>query len=293
MVEERTLGNKIFDVFNHVLLVFLSIACLLPMVHMLAVSLSSSAASLGNLVKLWPVDFTTYNYVRIINNGQFQRSLTISVLRVLLGTTINLLIISITAYPIAIQEEFWGKQFFKWLLIFAMLFSGGLIPTYLAIRSLGLLDKIWVLVLPGAVATWSIILMTNFYRRLPIEISEAATIDGASHWQILFRIYLPLSVPVLATLTLFSAVGHWNSWFDGLIYMKTPDKYPLQTYLQTTIIARDFSNLLTVDKETIERLSERSLRAAQIFLATIPILLVYPFLQRYFVTGLTLGSVKG
>ena len=157
---------------------------------------------------------------------------------------------------------------------------------------MGLLDSIWVLILPGAVTMWDIIIMMNFFRGLPPELSEAATVDGASHWDILWRIYVPLSAPALATITLFATVMHWNSWFDGLVFMKSPSNYPLQTYLQTTILGRDFSELIR-DPLAFAMLSERSVKSAQIILAMIPVLAIYPFLQRYFVKGLTLGSIKG
>jgi putative aldouronate transport system permease protein len=292
MIQDRTVGSKVFDVFNNILLVFLGLICVLPFIHLVAVSVSDRAATLGNLVTFWPINFTTLNYSKIMEDLPFRRAFLISVVRVLLGTTLNLLIVALTAYPLSIADNFLGKGLFKWVLIFAMLFSGGLIPWYLAIRSLGLLNSIWALILPGMVQMWNIIIMLNFFRGLPVELSEAATVDGANHWDILFRIYVPLSLPALATVTLFAAVGHWNSWFDGLVVMRTPDNYPLQSYLQTTIMGRMTQDLIR-DPEAFAKLSERSMRAAQIIIATVPILMVYPFLQRYFVHGLTLGSVKG
>lgn len=292
MIEDRTLGSVIFDVFNAIILGLLALACLFPIVHVLALSFSDRAATLGNLVTLWPVNFTTYNYYRILIGADFRRAFSISIQRVLMGVSLSMLITLLTAYPLSLSERLPGRGFFKWLLIFAMLFSGGLIPTYLAYRSLGLLDRIWVLVLPGAVDMWNIIIMTNFFRGLLPELSEAATVDGASHWDILWRIYVPLSAPAIATIILFTTVMHWNSWFDGLVYMKSPSNYPLQTYLQTTILGRDFTRLIQ-DPLALAKLSERSVRSAQIILAMLPVLAIYPFLQRYFVTGLTLGSVKG
>lgn len=292
MIEDRTLGSVIFDIFNAIILGLLALACLFPIVHVLALSFSDRAATLGNLVTLWPVNFTTYNYYRILIGADFRRAFSISIQRVLMGVSLSMLITLLTAYPLSLSERLPGRGFFKWLLIFAMLFSGGLIPTYLAYRSLGLLDRIWVLVLPGAVDMWNIIIMTNFFRGLLPELSEAATVDGASHWDILWRIYVPLSAPAIATIILFTTVTHWNSWFDGLVYMKSPSNYPLQTYLQTTILGRDFTRLIQ-DPLALAKLSERSVRSAQIILAMVPVLAIYPFLQRYFVTGLTLGSVKG
>jgi putative aldouronate transport system permease protein len=292
MIQERTVGSRLFDAFNYVFLGALGFLCVFPLIHILAVSFSDRAATTANLVTFWPINFTTLNYQEILRNGQFLRSLMISVVRVVGGTTITMLVVILTAYPLSLSADFRGKQFFKWALLFAMLFQGGLIPWYLALRSLHLLNTIWALILPGMVQVFYIIVMVSFFRRLPTELAEAATVDGASHWSILFRIYLPLSLPALATLTLFTAVDHWNAWFDALVVMKTPRNYPLQTYLQTTIVANDFSRLLANAKVSAQ-LSPRSLRAAQIVLATLPILALYPFLQRYFVAGLTLGSVKG
>lgn len=292
MIEDRTPGSVIFDYLNAILMGILALACLFPLVHVLAVSLSDRAATMGNQVTLWPVNFTTYNYHRILLSADFRRAFLISIERVLLGVSVTMLVTVLTAYPLSLSEKLPGRSVFKWLLIFAMVFSGGLIPTYLAYRNLGLLDSIWVLVLPGAVSVWDIIIMLNFFRGLPSELSEAATVDGASHWDILFRIYVPLSAPALATITLFTVVWHWNSWFDALVFMKSPSNYPLQAYLQTTILGRNYTELMQ-DPIAFAMLSERSMRSAQIFLAMIPVLLVYPFLQRYFVHGLTLGSVKG
>lgn len=295
MIRARSWQSTLFDVFNLGFLALLGLLCLLPLIHTFAVSLSSKGPSMAGLVSFWPVGFTTYNYEHLLVASQFQRSFVISLVRVLAGTALTLLVVVLTAYPLSLAEGFPGQRVFKWILIFAMLFSGGLIPWFLAIRSLGLYDTMGALVLPGVVQMFSIIIMLNFFRQLPQEMVEAAAIDGASHWNILFRIYLPLSLPCLATLGLFSAVGHWNAWFDGMVLMKRVANYPLQTYLQTVVIGRSFAEIISMvdTRELAEKLSTRSLQAAMIIVAMIPILMLYPFLQRYFLTGLTLGSVKG
>jgi putative aldouronate transport system permease protein len=185
------------------------------------------------------------------------------------------------------------RDFFVWFFLITVLFSGGMIPYYMVIRQTGLIDSFWALIIPGALSVFNVILLVNFFRNIPKELEEAAEMDGASHWDILFRILLPLSLPILATLTLFVAVGHWNSWFDGLLLMNSPDKYPLQSYLQTVIINPDPRMLSERDLALLQIISNRTTRAAQIFIAMIPILLVYPFLQRYFITGLKVGSIKG
>ncbi len=292
MIEDRSWGSRLFDILNYTLLAIVALACLLPLINVFAISLSDRASTTAHLVKFWPVNFTTLNYEQIVDQAEFQGAFMISLIRVGLGSTLTVLVTILTAYPLSLTQGFSGQRLFKRLLIFAMLFSGGLIPWFLAIKSLGLLNTIWALILPMAVQVFYIIVMLNFFRNLPVELSEAATIDGASHWDILFRIYIPLSKPALATILLFVAVLYWNSWFDALILMNTSEQYPLQTYLKATVITLDFTRLLN-DPLLVAKLSEQSLRAAQVFLATVPILIVYPFLQRYFVKGLVLGSVKG
>ncbi len=292
MIEDRSWGSRLFDILNYTFLAIVALACLLPLINVFAVSLSDRASTTAHLVKFWPVNFTTLNYEQIFAQEQFRRALMISLIRVGLGSALTILVTVLTAYPLSLTPGFPGQRLFKWLLIFAMLFSGGLIPWFLAIRSLGLLNTIWALILPMAVQVFYIIVMLNFFRNIPVELSEAAIMDGASHWAILFRIYVPLSTPALATILLFVAVLHWNSWFDALILMNTADKFPLQTYIQNIVMAGDMTRLLG-DPELLDKLSEQSLRAAQIMVATVPILIVYPFLQRYFVKGLVLGSVKG
>lgn len=291
MIHERSLGSRLFDIANVVFLGFLGLLCVFPLVNLVAISLSGRAAVQGNLVTFWPIGFNVANYTQIMSDSQFLRSFEISLARVVVGTTINMLLIVFTAYPLSLDLGFRGQHFFKWLLVGAMLFDGGLIPRYLVIRDLGLLNSLWALVLPPAVQVFFIIVMLNFFRSLPKELAEAATVDGASHWRILFNIYLPLSVPGLLTLGLFCAVFHWNSWFDGLIYMNSAKNYPLQSYLQTFLTGRDMGSF-QANPQQMANLSDQALHAAQIVIAIIPILIVYPFLQRYFVTGLTLGSVK-
>ena len=294
MVEGRNWGSRLFDVANHVLLVLFAFACLLPMIHVLAVSFSDRAASAGGFVTVWPIGFTTANYEKILQAGTIYQAARISVQRTVLGTAINLLLTVLTAYPLSkTPEAFKGRKIFMWVFVFAMLFSGGLIPWFLVIRNLGLINKIWALVLPGALPIWNVILTMNFFRDVPKELEEAAIIDGASHWRILWGVYVPISVPVLATMTLFSAVGHWNAWFDGMILMTKSTMYPLQTFLRSVIVASNLQAVLTLDPKELYELSDRSARGATIFIATIPILLIYPFLQPYFVTGIRLGAVKG
>lgn len=293
MIEEKSFGSRLFDVINHVLLVFFGFLCLAPLIHVFAVSLSNASASMGGFVTFWPLGFTTKNYQEILTAPPVYSAFRVSVERTVLGTALAMFLTVITAYPLSKSaREFKGRDILMWIVLFAMLFSGGLIPWFLTIRKLGLINKIWALVLPGAVPIWNVILMMNFFRDVPKELEEAAIIDGASHWQILYSVYLPLSLPSLATLTLFAAVGHWNSWFDGMILMTDNLKYPLQTFLRTVVVDVNIQ-VLNLDATNLLELSNRSARAATIFVTTIPIIILYPFLQRYFISGIKLGAVKG
>jgi putative aldouronate transport system permease protein len=294
-MNEKILKLPFFEnLVNLVVLAVLAVICLFPILHTLALSLSSAPAAASGRVTIWPVDFTTQAYQFVLQNTAFSRSFLISLLRVVVGTPVNMILTILVAYPLSRSiGEFRTRNFFVWFFLITVLFSGGLIPWYMVIRQTGLIDSFWALIIPGALPVFNVILMANSFRSIPKELEEAAAMDGAGHWTVLFRILLPLSLPVLATLTLFVTVAHWNSWFDGLILMNSPDKYPLQSYLQTVVVNPDPRMLSERDLALLQIISNRTTRAAQIFIAMIPILLVYPFLQRYFTTGIKLGSVKG
>jgi putative aldouronate transport system permease protein len=288
----KTVPYRVFNVFNTAFLSALAIICVIPLLHVLAVSLSAKAAADGNLVGLWPVDFSLEAYKATVSNRYFLGSVWTSVLRTAIGTALILLVTVLAAYPLSKEtREFRGRSVYAWLFVFTMIFNGGLVPFYILILKLGLIDKFAVLIIPAMVNVWLIVLMMNFFRGIPRALEEAAFIDGASHFDVLFRVYLPLSLPALATLGLFAGVWHWNSWFDGLLYLSRKEDYPLATYLQTVIVSRDMSSMnFTI--EEMQLLSQKTINAAQIFIGALPVLLVYPFLQRYFIKGLVLGSVK-
>lgn len=289
----KSRSYRIFNIFNTCLLCLIAILCIIPMIHVLAVSFSTKAAADANIVSLWPVGFSFEAYKKTMNNPIFVSSLWTSVLRTVIGTSIILLVTFLAAYPLSKENsEFKGRNIYSWLFVFSMIFNGGLVPFYMVIQKIGLMNNFWVLVLPGVVNTFLIILMLNFFRGIPKELEEAAMIDGANHFKTLFRIFLPISMPSIATIALFSMVFHWNSWFDGLLYLNEAKDYPLATFMQTVIIKRDMSTMSMNPKE-MEMISQTTVRAAQIFIGSAPILIVYPFLQKYFVKGMTLGSVKG
>lgn len=290
----ETKSRKAFIVFNYTLLSLTAFICILPLINILALSFSSSSAAAAGYVKLWPVDFTLASYKYAMSKVEFVESFLVSVKRIFVGYGINMFMAISIAYPLSKEKEnFRARNIYAWFFIVTMLFSGGLIPSYMTIKSLGLLDKIWALVLPGAVPVFNVILLMNFFRDLPREIEEAAHIDGANYLTTLLKIYLPLSKPALATITLFMLVHHWNSWFDGLIYMNSPKNYPLQSYLRTIVITLDTSTLSSSEQLLLTDINDRTFKAAQVFLAAVPVLAIYPFLQKYFMKGLVMGSVKG
>ena len=292
MIRDNNLFSRLFDGFNYIFLASFAVLCLLPLIHIFAVSLSGRAPATGGFVSFWPIDFTLENYEQVMGSRTFLRSFAISVARVVSGTTLNMVLVILTAYPLSKSPRvFKGRTIFIWFFVFAMLFDGGLIPSFLVVLSLGLLNSLGALVLPNAVPIFSVILMMNFFRNVPVELEESALIDGASHWKVLWYIYIPLSLPAIATLTLFAAVNHWNAWFDGLIYMTDSANYPMQTFLRSVIVSLDLTKV-GINPQDLQRLSDRAIRGAQIIVATVPILLVYPFLQRYFISGIKLGAVK-
>lgn len=288
-----TLSRRIFLVANYIFLIVLGLLCLFPLVHVLAVSFSSSSAATAGAVKFWPVGFTLHSYDFVLAKPAFLRSFGVTLERVALGTAINMLLTLLIAYPLSKKKgRFQFRTFYAWYFVFTILFGGGLIPWYMTIQATGLMDTIWALVLPGAVPVFNVIILLNFFAGLPQELEESAFIDGAGHWSALWRIYAPLSMPALATLMLFAMVGHWNAWFDGLILMNRQEHYPLSSYLQTVVVNQDLTANMSENLKTLQEISDRTTKAAQIFLAALPILLVYPFLQRYFVKGMVLGGVK-
>lgn len=288
----KSTGYKVFSFFNHLFLITLSLLCILPLLHVLAVSFSGKSAATANIVNLWPVDFTLESYQKTIDNPAFIRALFYSLYRTVLGTAIGMAVIVFAGYALSKRNAaFKSRNIYMWFFVFTMLFSGGLVPGYILITDLHLINTIWALVLPSALSVYNMILLMNFFRTIPAELEEAALIDGAGLFRILFSIHLPVSMPALATITLFTLVGHWNSWFDGLIYMMDTKKYPLATFLQTVVVQQDFSKM-SINPKDMENLSQRTVKAAQIFIGALPILIIYPFLQKYFVKGIVLGAVK-
>lgn len=294
MVESKHWSARLFVILNYLIISLLALSCLIPLIHVLAVSLSSSAAATGGLVVLWPVDFTLESYAYVARRAAFWRSMLISLERVIVGVGLNMLFCIVCAYPLSKErQQFRFRTAYAWYFFITMLVSGGLIPLYMVVFQTGLTGTFWSLVIPGAVPVYNIILLLNFFRQTPRELEEAAIMDGASQWRILWQVYVPTSTAALATVALYSTVYHWNEWFNGILYLSSPDQYPLQSYLRTIVIDMKLTNMGANDWQALALVSNRTVKCAQIFLASIPMLILYPFLQRYFVKGLVLGSVKG
>lgn len=286
-------ARKSFLVVNYLLLTLVMCISLFPLIHVFALSLSSNSAAQAGWVTIFPVDFTLDSYQYILAKPEFFISFGVSLVRVVLGTLLSIGLTILCAYAMAQPDErFHARKYYVWVFLVTMVFSGGLIPLFIVVKSVGIYNSIWALILPGAVQTFNIILMLNFFRGLPYALTESALIDGASHFQIMTKIIVPVSKPSLATVGLFTMVNHWNSWFDGMIYISDTAKYPLQTYLRNVIQSVDIASIDLTSVGAITNVSQKTVTAAQIFVAIIPILLVYPLLQKYFITGMTLGSVK-
>ncbi len=281
---------------NALIAVFLSIVALLmvlPFLNVIAVSFSSSRAIVSNEVVLWPVEFNTRTYYNLYRDGNLIRSLRNTVILTVGGTVLNMVATTLISFPLS-RPNFRGRKLFLSLIIFTMLFSGGIIPTYVLVQQLGLLNTFWSVWLTTLVSTWNLFIMKTFFGTIPASLTEAAAIDGANDLFILVRIILPLSMPVIATLTLFYAVGHWNSYFNVMLYITRSQLHTVMVLLVQMIRSVDPQLLETApDSTEITRyMTPEGVQAAAIVVATVPIMLVYPFLQKYFVKGVMIGSLK-
>lgn len=279
-------------VFNYSFITVVCLICIYPFLNTLAISLSGKGPVAAGEVVLFPVGFQLDAYRNIIDNSKFFVAFWISVKRVALGLLVNMSMTILAAYPLSKpKKRFPQRNIYMWIYVVTMLIGGGLIPGYLVVKATGLLDTIWALILPGAVPVYYIILLQNYFKSLPDEIYDSARIDGAGEWRILGQIFLPLSKPVLATLVLYVIVAHWNDWFSGMLYMNRSEHYPLQSYLQTIVVKIDASTVTDINQ--VLNVSSQNNKAAQIIVAIIPVLCVYPFIQKYFTKGIVMGSVKG
>ena len=280
-----------FDIVIYALLVIVSLICLLPFLHVFALSLSSNGAAISQRVFFLPVEFSLEGYKMVINDPSMMRSLLITVLITIAFTIIGMVLTVLAAYPLT-KRELKGRGVIAFLFMFTMYFGGGLIPDYLLMNDLKMLDTVWALILPLTFSAYNIIIMRSFIEAsIPASLEEAAFLDGASYWSILFRVVVPLSKPVMATLCLFFAVGRWNAYGDALYYITSSRLYPLQLKLYYLMgMATDATNL--AEGGTTTYVTGEVVKATCVMFATLPIIILYPFLQRYFVTGIMIGAVK-
>lgn len=287
MVGERKIS--VFGVINTLILCLVAVATLYPIVYITAVSLSDTAAVVQGKVFLFPKGLNLEAYVEVLKNDTIPRAYLNSIFYTAFGTFVNLLFTAVVAYPLS-QKGFFGRRFFMMAIVLTMFLNPGIIPTYVVVQQLGLTDSVWALVLPNAIWTMELIILKSFYENMSSQIREAALIDGASEYRILFNIVIPLSKPALASIGLFYFMGHWNSFFLPLIYLNDPDKYPLQVVLRDMLIYSAENDAGLVDRSA---LAPQSIKNATIVLSMIPVLLIYPFAQKYFAKGVMLGSEKG
>ncbi len=287
-------SDRVFNTVVVVLLVLMGLLCLLPLLHVISLSLSSKDAALAGNVYIWPVQLTFTPYKTLLNDARFTQATLISLQRVLLGGIINLVLTITCAFPLSMEnEQFPARRFYIWVFLFAMLFGVSIVPWYFVIKYTGLMNSIWALVVPSGVPIYNTILLMNFFRNEPKAIKESATIDGVNPFQMMMRIFVPLAMPAIASVTVFSIVGHWNSFFDGLLLINSPLKVPLQTYIQTLSNTNIVASSSSLTEEELEALTSlKTFNAAKVTAAAIPVALFYPFMQRFFVSGITLGSVK-
>ncbi|MBD2867327.1 carbohydrate ABC transporter permease [Paenibacillus arenilitoris] len=291
-----TTGEKLFYGMNYIVLLLLGLSCLLPLVHILALSMSDAHSILSGKVSLLPVGFTMESFQSLFQGTRMMDSFKNSVVITVVGTALAMIVTVLTAYPLA-RKYFIGRRFFLLAFLFTMMFGGGTIPSYLVMKSLGIINTYWALWLPALVNTYNLLILRTFFVGLPEEVEDAARIDGCGEWRLLGSIVLPLSLPVLATLTLFNAVGFWNSFLSVLIYINDTHLYNLtvlvQNMIQSQSVLQEVVASQMMQADDTAQITPEGIKAAGIITLMAPMVIVYPFVQKYFVQGALLGSVKG
>lgn len=285
-------ANRTFDTINIILLTLFLFLSLVPLLHIISISLSSNAPILKGMVMIFPVDVSFESYTRVLMDPMMIKSLGYSIYLTVLFTVICMVMTIAAAYPLT-KTELKGRKFIMYMIVFTMFFSGGIIPEYILVKQLHLVNSTWSLILPLMINPFYLIILITFFNSIPKSLEESAELDGSSHFGTLIRIILPLSMPIIATLSLFYAVNRWNGFMDTLFYITDPELYPLQLKLYQLIVNSQISDQLQMEGSQIVQVLPESLKAASIMFATVPILIVYPWLQKYFVSGIMLGSVKG
>ncbi|MCZ8518932.1 MULTISPECIES: carbohydrate ABC transporter permease [Paenibacillus] len=292
MLNRRTTGEKVFDGTNAMFMVLLSLLTLYPFLYVAFASLSDPAELMQHRgLLLMPDGFSLDAYKAVFDNPMIPAGYRNTLFYVAAGTAINLFMTSLGAYVLS-RKGVYFRNALMFLIVLTMFFQGGLIPTYLLVSSLGMIDTPWALLLPGAISTWNLIIMRTSFQAVPVSLEESARIDGANDWTILFRVIIPLSLPVMAVMILFYGVGHWNAWFGAMIYLRDRELYPLQLVLREILITNSTDNMMTGASSLDKIPVGETIKYATIIVATVPILLLYPFLQKYFVKGVMIGAIK-
>ncbi len=285
-------GEKIFNAANMFVLGVIALICLYPFVYTLSISLSTAAEASRDGFHLYPKEISLVSYRMVLGNPNIATGYMNTIIRTVVGTILTLLLTCVAAYPLA-RREMPHRSMLTFVIVFTMLFNGGIVPGYLLVKELGMINTLWSLIIPGMITAFNVIIVKNFFQSLPESLVESARIDGAGEWTILLRIYLPLSKPVLATVALWTAVAHWNAWFDALLYITDDSKQVLQTFLQRIVIESSTQMMeLGVTDTSVVQFTSETIKAATIIVTILPIIAVYPFVQKYFVKGIMLGGVK-
>ncbi len=281
------------DVVVYVVLTISALLCLAPCINLLAMSVSGQTAIESGKVMFWPVDFTMQTFVTLFKGTSILRSFKNSVIITLIGVCLNMAVTILAAYPLS-RPYFWGRRIFSKLIVFTMLFGGGMIPTYILVKQLGLIDTYAAIWLPGLISTYNMMVMRSFFENIPEDLSESARIDGCGEWRLLLKIILPLSKPVLAALTLFYGVAQWNTFMDVLLYINSAEKMNLAVFVQQMVQSQEaLKQLENINPNEVIEVASEGIKSASTVVMVVPMLVVYPFVQKYFVKGIMLGAIKG
>ncbi|NOU93982.1 ABC transporter permease subunit [Paenibacillus sp. LMG 31456] len=290
-----SLGDRWFDTINICILTLVLIIVLYPLIYVVSASISNPLLVLQGKVWLWPKELSFEAYKRVFQNADIMVGYRNTILYTVVGTCVNIVMTTAGAYPLS-RRDFYGRNVIMAFFVFTMFFSGGIIPTYLVIKSLGIINTFWVMILPGAVSVFNLIIMRTFFQNtIPLELQESAFMDGSTNIRILVSIVLPLSMPIIAVLILYYAVSHWNAFFNALIYLSDRQQYPLQLFLRELLIQNQMDEMMSGDSQSMieqQNLAE-GLKYAIIVVSSLPVLILYPFLQKYFEKGIMIGAIKG
>jgi len=292
----RTRGDRIFDVVNLAVLLVIMVLIVYPLLFVIFASISDPRRIYDSPLLLWPRGFTFGSFKLVFENREIWTGYRNTVIYTSVGTFVNIAMTTFGAYPLS-RRDFWGRGVLTFYFTFTMFFSGGLIPLYLLLRNLGMLNTIWAMVIPGAISVYNMIIMrTYFQTRIPPDLEDAARIDGCSNLRMLFKLILPLAMPIIAVMVLFYGVGHWNSYFSALVFLSSRSKYPLQMILREILIQNEMTSMLAIahdDQYAARMIAKMGLRFAVIIVSALPIFVFYPLLQRFFKEGIMVGAIKG